>query len=68
MKFEKNVGSTDRIVRFMLAAIFVVLYFTGMASGTFGIALLVLAAIFALTAAINTCPIYLVFGLSTHAK
>jgi len=68
MKFEKNVGATDRIVRFALAAIFVVLYFTGMVSGTFGIVLLVLAAIFALTAAINICPIYLALGLSTRAK
>ena len=68
MKIEKNVGTTDRIIRFIVAAIFVVLYFTGMVSGTFGIVLLVLAVVFALTATITICPLYLPFGLSTRGK
>ena len=68
MKIEKNIGNTDRIVRLVLAAIFVALYFTGMVSGTFGIVLLVLAVVFALTAAVNICPLYLPFGLSTRGK
>jgi hypothetical protein len=68
MKIEKNIGSTDRIVRFVLAAIFAVLYFTGVVSGTFGIVLLALAAVFALTAAVTICPLYLPFGLSTRGK
>lgn len=68
MKIEKNVGTTDRIVRFVLAAIFAVLYFTGIVSGTFGIVLLVLAAVFALTAVVSVCPLYLPFKLSTVGK
>lgn len=68
MKIEKNVGTTDRIIRFALAAIFVVLYFTGTVSGTFGIVLLVLAAVFALTATVKVCPLYLPFRLSTVGK
>lgn len=68
MKIEKNIGSTDRIIRFVLAAIFAVLYFTGVVSGTFGIVLLVLAVVFALTAAVNICPIYLALKLSTVSK
>ena len=68
MKLEKNIGSTDRIVRFVLAALFAVLYFTGVVSGTFGIVLLVLAVVFALTAAINFCPIYFAVKLSTVSK
>jgi hypothetical protein len=51
-----------------LAAIFAVLYFTGVVSGTFGIVLLVLAVVFALTAAVNVCPIYLALKLSTASK
>jgi hypothetical protein len=35
MKLEKNIGSTDRIVRFVLAALFAVLYFTGIVSAQF---------------------------------
>jgi Inner membrane protein YgaP-like, transmembrane domain len=68
MKLEKNIGTTDRIIRFVLAAIFAVLYFTGMVSGAFGIVLLVLAVVFALTAAINFCPLYFPFKLSTVGK
>ena len=68
MKIEKNVGTTDRIIRYVVAAIFAVLYFTGMVSGTFGIILMVLAMVFALTATITICPLYLPFGLSTRGK
>ena len=68
MKIEKNVGTTDRIIRFVLAAIFAILYFTGTVSGTFGIVLLVLAVVFALTALVSVCPIYLALKLSTAEK
>jgi hypothetical protein len=65
MKLEKNLGTTDRIIRFVLAAIFAVLYFTGAVTGAFGVVLLVLAVVFAATAAISFCPLYLPFKLST---
>jgi len=68
MKLEKNMGTTDRIVRFVIAAIFAALYFTGMVSSTFGIVLMALAVVFALTATITFCPLYLPFGLSTRGK
>ena len=65
---KKNVGNTDRIVRFVLAAVFAVLYFTGVVSGTLGIVLLVLAGVFAVTAAINFCPIWFLFKVSTQGN
>ena len=68
MKLEKNIGTTDRIIRFVVAAIFAVLYFTNTIIGTFGIVLLALAIIFALTATVSICPIYLPFKLSTVKK
>ena len=68
MKIEKNVGTTDRIIRFIVAAVFAGLYVTGMVSGTFGIVLMVLAVVFALTATITICPLYLPFGLSTRRQ
>jgi hypothetical protein len=68
MKLEKNMGTTDSIIRFILAAIFAVLYFTGTVSGAFGIVLLVLAVVFALTAVVKICPLYLPFKLSTAGK
>ena len=65
---KQNVGNTDRIVRFVLAAIFVALYFTGVVNGTLGMVLLVLAVVFAVTAAINFCPIWFLFKFSTKGQ
>jgi uncharacterized membrane protein len=65
MKLTKNMGTTDRMIRIALAVIFAILYFTGIVSGVLGIVLLVLAAVFALTAALKFCPLYLPFNIST---
>ncbi|MGB5189846.1 YgaP family membrane protein [Robiginitalea sp.] len=62
---KKNMGNTDRIVRFIIAAVIGVLYYTGTISGTLGIVLLVLAGVFVLTSFISFCPLYAPFGLST---
>ena len=67
MNIKKNVGNVDRIVRLVLAIILAALYFTGAVSGTLGIVFLVLAVVFALTAAVSICPIYLLVGLSTRS-
>ena len=62
---KKNMGSTDRIIRFLLAAVFAYLYFTGIVSGTFGIILVVLGAIFVITSLVSFCPLYALVGLNT---
>ena len=49
---KKNLGTTERVIRLIIAALFLVLYATGVVSGTLGIILLVLAFIMALPA----CP------------
>lgn len=64
---KKNMSSADRIIRLIISAIFVALYFTNVVTGTWGIVLLVLAAIFTLTSLINFCPLYTIFGISTCA-
>lgn len=58
-------GSADRIIRVIIAAIVGVLYFTGIISGTVGIVLLVLAGVFVLTSLISFCPLYAPFGISS---
>lgn len=58
-------GSTDKVIRLVLAALFVILYSTDVVSGTLGIVLMVAALIFAATSLINFCPIYAIFGAST---
>lgn len=62
---KKNMGSADRIIRLMIAAVVAVLYFTNTITGTFGIVLLVLAGVFVLTSLVSFCPLYSLVGLNT---
>lgn len=62
---NKNMGSADKIIRLILAALFVILYFTGTVTGTVGIILLVLAAVFVITSLTGVCGLYKLFGINT---
>ncbi|WP_367389150.1 DUF2892 domain-containing protein [Lewinella sp. LCG006] len=62
---KKNMGNIDRGIRVIVAIIIAALYFTGTLTGTLGIVLLVLAAVFVLTSFVSFCPLYTIFGLST---
>ncbi|MDW5290881.1 DUF2892 domain-containing protein [Formosa sp. PL04] len=62
---KTNMGKADRIIRFIIAAIIVVLYSSSIVSGTLGIILLVLAGIFVLTSLVSFCPLYKLFGINT---
>ena len=64
---KKNMGTADKIIRLVIAAIVVTLYFTNVITGTLGIVLLVLAGIFVVTSFVSFCPLYAPFGLSTCA-
>lgn len=65
MKLKKNMGTADRIIRLLIAAVVAVLYFTGTISGTLGLVLLILAVIFLVTSFFAFCPLYLPFKFST---
>jgi hypothetical protein len=65
---KKNMGNPDRIIRFVIAAVFIVLYISGTVTGTAGLVLLVLAGVFILTSLTSFCPIYAPFGISTCPK
>ena len=65
---KKNMGSTDQIIRLVIAVIAAFLYFNGTVTGTLGIVALVVAAIFTLTSLVRFCPIYALVGLSTCPK
>jgi Protein of unknown function (DUF2892) len=62
---KKNLGNTDRIIRLLLAGVFALLWFQNIVTGTWGIVLLVLAAVFVLTSLISFCPLYAIFGISS---
>ena len=62
---KKNMGSSDRIVRSLLALVMLTLYVMDVVTGTVGIVLVILSAVFLLTSFISFCPLYAPFGLST---
>jgi len=63
---KKNMGNNDRAARLVLAALFVVLFFNGFVTGTWGIVLLVLAGIFVVTSFVGFCPLYSLFRINTN--
>jgi hypothetical protein len=63
---KKNMGTADKVIRILIAAVIAVLFITKVISGTLGIVLLVLAAVFLLTSFISFCPLYLPFGIKTN--
>jgi hypothetical protein len=65
---KKNVGSIDKGIRILVALILVVLYFTNVISGTLGIIILALSAVFVITSLLSFCPIWKVLGLNTMKK
>ncbi len=62
---KQNMGSIDRILRVIIAAVFGLLYFNGIVTGTWGIVLLVLGGVFVLTSLVGSCPLYSIFGINT---
>jgi hypothetical protein len=62
---KPNLSTVDRVVRVVVAALFAYLYFTGVVTGAFGVVLLVLGAVFVLTAIVGFCPLYAIFRFST---
>ncbi|MES1221563.1 MAG: DUF2892 domain-containing protein [Bacteroidota bacterium] len=65
---NKNMGSADRIVRLIIAATIVVLYFTNVIGGTAGIVLLFLSGVFTLTSFAGTCPLYTLLRINSCKK
>lgn len=63
---KRNMSNIDRIIRVIVAALFAYLYFGGIVTGTLGIILLVLGAVFVLTAVVAFCPLYAPFKFSTY--
>ncbi len=65
---KKNMGTADRAVRLMLAGVVLVLYLTGLITGTVAIVLGALAAVWVVTSLLGFCPLYLPFRISTRRE
>ena len=64
----QNMGTTDRVIRILIALGVAVLYFTGRIGGTLALVLEIVAVVFVLTSLVGWCPGYLPFGLSTRKR
>lgn len=65
---KKNMGGTDKIIRLLIAAVLVILYTSGILTGTIGWIALAFAGIFVVTGLISFCPLYSIFGINTCKK
>ncbi len=62
---KRNVGKIDKIIRILIAAVLVTLYFTDIVTGTLGIIFLVIAGIALGTVLINQCLLYRLVGINS---
>jgi len=65
---RKNMGSLDRIIRLLIVALIVLLYFTSVISGSLALILGIIAVILFATSLVSFCPLYLPFNISTRKK
>ncbi len=62
---KKNMGTTDKVIRLIIAVILAVLSFSEVVTGTPGIVLLVVAGVLAITTLTGFCGLYTLFGINT---
>jgi mannose/fructose/N-acetylgalactosamine-specific phosphotransferase system component IID len=65
---QKNMGTLDKTLRLIVAAIAVALAANGTLVGTMAIIAYVLAAVFVVTSFVSFCPLYRLVGLRTCAN
>jgi len=63
---NKNMGTIDRVIRVVIAAVFFGLIGAQVVQGVVAIILGILGGVFVLTSFISWCPLYLPFKLSTR--
>ncbi|MDX9906575.1 MAG: DUF2892 domain-containing protein [Bacteroidales bacterium] len=65
---KKNMGSADKVIRLLLAAVIILLFIFNVVSGILGYVLLAVAFIFIVTSMVSFCPLYTIFGIKTCKK
>ncbi len=65
---KANMGSTDKIIRIILALVFIVLFYMNVVTAPMSYILLALSAVFVLTSLVSFCPMYPLFGINTCKK
>ncbi|MFH0736078.1 MAG: DUF2892 domain-containing protein [bacterium] len=62
---KKNMGSVDKTIRTLIALTVLVLYLTGVITGTAAIVFGIIAIVFLVTSFIGFCPLYTLCQLDT---
>lgn len=62
---KKNLGNTDKVIRYILAIVALLITFLGGISGLFQGILIAIAVILIGTSLISFCPLYTIFGIKT---
>ena len=62
---KKNVGSTDKIIRYVIAVVALYFAYKGVES-PWNYILYLVAGIMVVTAVTGSCPLFSVFGISTN--
>lgn len=61
----KNMGSADKLVRVLIAAVIGILYYLDKITGTLAYVLMAVAIILLITSLVNFCPLYKLIGVNT---
>lgn len=62
---KRNIGTTDKIIRLLIASTIAILYFTKQVSGVIALVLGIISLILMLTSFINFCPLYTILKINT---
>jgi hypothetical protein len=62
---KRNMSTLDRVIRYVPAILFFILYISGAVTGVFGIILFALGGILIVTSLISFCPLYTLLGRRT---
>ena len=65
---SKNVGSVDRVLRIVAAAVLAYLAWSGTLEGGIAVGAWIIAAVFLLTSLVSFCPAYRLIGMNTCSK
>lgn len=63
---KKNIGTTDKIVRLIMALILVVLNLTDVITGTLGLYAVGFAVVLVVVVYFSYCPLYTLLGINTY--
>lgn len=65
--FMQNEGRWDRVIRFVVGAVLVYVWYAALVTGLLATVLLVIGLVLLITSVIGWCPLYTVLGLRTRS-